>query len=55
MIIGIGSTRYATCSRMILLGDNNNQSTDSTGGTIVSECRLENGPERGLETVLFSP
>ena len=23
----------------------NNQSTDSTGGLIVYECRLENGPE----------
>ena len=32
----------------------NNQSTDSTGGSIVSECRLGNGPERELETDLFN-
>ena len=25
-----------------------NQSTDSTGGSTVSECMLENSPERGL-------
>ena len=32
-----------------------NQSTDSTGGSIVSDCRLENGPEQGLKTVSFHP
>ena len=32
-----------------------NQSTDGTDGKIVSECRLENGPERGLKTVSFYP
>ena len=32
-----------------------NQSTDNTGGSIVSECRLENGPERRLKTFSFNP
>ena len=31
------------------------QSTDSIDGSVVSECRLGNGPELGLETVSFNP
>ena len=34
---------------------NINQSIDSTGGLIVSECRLWNGPEQGLKTISFNP
>ena len=30
-----------------------NQSTDRPGGSIVSECRLEHGPERGQDS--FNP
>ena len=32
-----------------------NQSTDSTSGSTVSECRLGNGSERGRKTVSFYP
>ena len=32
-----------------------NQSTHGTGGSIVSECRLGNGPERRRKTVSFNP
>ena len=32
-----------------------NQSTDSTGGSIVSGCRLGNGPECDLKTISFNP
>ena len=32
-----------------------NQSSDSTSGSIVSECRLGKSPQRGLKTVSFNP
>ena len=38
-----------------MLKNNYNQSTGSTGGSIVSECMQENGPELGLKTVSFNP
>ena len=31
------------------------QNTGSTGGSIVSECRLSKCPEQGLKTILFKP
>ena len=40
---------------LIKLCFNINQSTDSTGGSIVSESRLRNGSERGLKIVSFHP
>ena len=45
---------------MFSCGNKQNQSTDSTGGLIVSECIYmyvgwKNSPERGLKTVLFNP